>query len=56
MKRWGMPIASALALGVLGVSALAGTLASGLQSGEHMSPFDVTDVSGPNKGRTLCYV
>ena len=28
---------------------------SGLKSGEFVSPFDVEDVTGPNKGTTLCY-
>jgi hypothetical protein len=28
---------------------------SGLKPGEFVSPFDVQDVTGPNKGTTLCY-
>ncbi len=28
---------------------------SGLKAGESVSPFDVDDVTGPNKGTTLCY-
>jgi hypothetical protein len=28
---------------------------SGLKPGESVSPFDVEDVTGPNKGTTLCY-
>ena len=28
---------------------------SGLQVGDFVSPFDVEDVTGPNKGKTLCY-
>lgn len=28
---------------------------SGLGPGEFVSPFDVDDVTGPNKGKTLCY-
>jgi hypothetical protein len=28
---------------------------SGLKPGEFASPFDVDDVTGPNKGKTLCY-
>ena len=28
---------------------------SGLKAGDQVSPFDVDDVTGPNKGRTLCY-
>jgi hypothetical protein len=28
---------------------------SGLKAGEPVNPFDVQDVTGPNKGATLCY-
>jgi hypothetical protein len=28
---------------------------SGLKPGEIINPFDVEDVTGPNKGTTLCY-
>lgn len=28
---------------------------SGLKPGELVSPFDVEDITGPNKGKTLCY-
>ena len=28
---------------------------SGLMPGELVSPFDVEDITGPNKGKTLCY-
>ena len=28
---------------------------SGLKPGESVSPFNVDDVTGPNKGTTLCY-
>ena len=28
---------------------------SGLNPGESVSPFDVDDITGPNKGQTLCY-
>ncbi len=28
---------------------------SGQQVGESVSPFDVEDITGPNKGKTLCY-
>ena len=28
---------------------------SGLPVGESVGPFDVDDVTGPNKGKTLCY-
>jgi hypothetical protein len=32
------------------------TLVSSFQVGERTPPFDVVDVSGPNKGKQLCYV
>jgi hypothetical protein len=56
MKRWGIPAAAMLVSGVLAISALAGTIVSGLEAGGHMSQFNVVDVSGPAKGQTLCYV
>jgi hypothetical protein len=28
---------------------------SGLKVGEACNPFDVDDITGPNKGKTLCY-
>jgi hypothetical protein len=28
---------------------------SGQKVGDHVSPFDVEDITGPNKGNTLCY-
>jgi hypothetical protein len=28
---------------------------SGLKPGDSVSPFDVDDITGPNKGTTLCY-
>jgi hypothetical protein len=45
-----------MAAGALAISAFAGTVVSGLQPGQHMSQFNVSDVSGPAKGQTLCYV
>ena len=56
MQRWIAAAASVAAGGVLAVAALAGTVVSGLQPGQHMSQFQVSDVSGPAKGETLCYV
>jgi hypothetical protein len=32
------------------------SLSSGFQVGEGTPPFDIVDVSGPNKGKQLCYV
>ena len=37
-------------------SGLAGdSVQSGLKVGDSVSPFDVDDITGPNKGQTLCY-
>jgi hypothetical protein len=37
-------------------SCLAGdAVQSGLKPGEFVRPFDVEDITGPNKGKTLCY-
>jgi hypothetical protein len=56
-KSWGgRSTASMLLTGLLAVSALAGAVGSGLKTGDHMTAFDVRDVSGPAKGQTLCYV
>jgi hypothetical protein len=40
---------------VVGTSLAGDAVPSGLKPGESVSPFDVEDVTGPNKGRTLCY-
>lgn len=29
---------------------------TGLKKGDKASAFDVQDITGPNKGKTLCYV
>ena len=50
-------------LSALVVTALAATttlmakdgLKSGLQIGDVATPYDVQDITGPNKGNTLCY-
>ncbi|MFN3650307.1 MAG: hypothetical protein ACK47B_12090 [Armatimonadota bacterium] len=48
----------ALILAALGmaVSAFAANVESGLKPGERLSPFDVVDISGPDKGKQLCIV
>lgn len=51
LKRTGFALAAA---GMLAVSAFA-AVNSGLKSGAPVQPFDVVDVSGPNKGKQLCY-
>ena len=35
--------------------AAAAELQSGLQVGDHAGPFQVKDITGPNKGTSLCY-
>jgi hypothetical protein len=32
------------------------SVTSGFQVGQRTPPFDVVDVTGPNKGKQLCYV
>jgi hypothetical protein len=29
---------------------------SGPKAGDHATPFDVNDITGKNKGKSLCYV
>ncbi len=41
---------------LVGASSYAGdAVPSGLKPGEIVNPFDVEDITGPNKGTTLCY-
>jgi hypothetical protein len=40
---------------VMGTSRAGDSVQSGLKLGEFVRPFDVDDVTGPNKGTTLCY-
>jgi hypothetical protein len=56
MRNWGISAAAVLASGLLALAAFAATAVSGPQPGAHMFQFDVTDVSGPARGQTLCYV
>jgi hypothetical protein len=56
MNQWGKSLAGLLLTGVLATAAWAGTVVSGLRAGDHMTQFNVHDVSGPAKGQTLCYV
>jgi hypothetical protein len=53
MKRLGLAIA---ALGLFAISAFAAEkIESGPKPGESMGAFQVVDVSGPFKGKQLCY-
>jgi hypothetical protein len=40
---------------VVGTSLAGDAVQSGLKPGELVNPFNVDDVTGPNKGTTLCY-
>lgn len=53
MHRMWMP-SIALAVAVAGV-AVAADLQSGLQVGDSAGAFNVKDITGPNKGKSLCY-
>jgi len=53
MHRIWMP-SIALAVAVAGV-VVAAELQSGLQVGEACGAFNVKDITGPNKGKSLCY-
>ena len=48
--------ALAVLAGLAGLGAAAASLKSGLEPGEGTSPFQVRDITGPNKGKSLCYV
>jgi hypothetical protein len=53
MRRIWMP-SIALAVAVAGI-VVAADLQSGLQIGDACGPFNVKDITGPNKGKSLCY-
>ena len=52
MKRFLIP---AVALFVTAGVAIAGEVKSGLDAGESPAAFNVKDITGPNKGKSLCY-
>ena len=55
-SRYAMGISSVVVSIILVGTSLAGDVVqSGLNPGEPVNPFDVEDVTGPNKGKTLCY-
>jgi hypothetical protein len=53
VKRFIVPLFAVLA--VAGVAVAADAVKSGLGVGESPSPFNVKDITGPNKGTSLCY-
>jgi hypothetical protein len=40
---------------MVGASLAGDAVQSGLKVGEFVNPFNVDDITGPNKGKTLCY-
>ena len=40
---------------MVGTSLAGDAVKSGLKVGESVNPFKVDDITGPNKGTTLCY-
>jgi hypothetical protein len=53
---WGLPavVVSAFVAGIATAAESPG-LKSGLDVGDFATPFNVKDITGPNKGKTLCY-
>lgn len=51
---WGLS-AVVVSIVVVGTSLAGDAVKSGLEIGESVNPFQVDDVTGPNKGKTLCY-
>jgi hypothetical protein len=47
--------AAVVSMIVVGTSFASDAVQSGLKSGEAVTPFNVDDITGPNKGKTLCY-
>jgi hypothetical protein len=40
---------------MVGASLAGDSVQSGLKPGERVNAFNVDDITGPNKGKTLCY-
>jgi hypothetical protein len=54
-----MRLREAVVLGAVLAGFAAPTIAqdlSGPKKGDHVTAFDVNDITGPNKGKQLCYV
>lgn len=49
-------LAAMLAVPAIVAPAVAGDRTSGPKVGDGVTAFDVHDLTGPNKGKTLCYV
>jgi hypothetical protein len=51
-----MGISSAMvSIIVMGTCFAGDAVQSGLKPGDTVTPFNVDDITGPNKGKTLCY-
>ena len=53
-RAWSIP-AVVVSIGLVGTSLAGDAVQSGLKIGEFVNAFDVDDITGPNKGKTLCY-
>ena len=47
--------AVAVSIVMVGTSLAGDAVRSGLKVGESVNPFQVDDITGPNKGTSLCY-
>ena len=47
--------AVAVSIVMVGISVAGDAVQSGLKVGESVNPFQVDDITGPNKGTSLCY-
>jgi len=47
--------AAAVSIVMVGTVLAGEAVQSGLKVGESVSPFQVDDITGPNKGTSLCY-
>jgi hypothetical protein len=57
MRTKALFASTAAVLGFLALGADDGkALKSGLQPGDRTTPFQTRDITGPNKGKSLCYV
>jgi hypothetical protein len=54
MRRFGLPCIG-LVVVAAGAIAMADAVKSGLAVGDHAGAFNVKDITGPNKGKSLCY-
>lgn len=54
MRRTIVPMLG-LVIAAFATASSAEEVKSGLQVGERTSPYNVKDITGPNKGRSLCY-